>query len=526
MCDIPDFQLFSLHPTSNKTTTIVKTNQMVSQAPFGYMYFLITTKQMSRERKGIINFGRELDNDVIYQQTGHNRYICLFTLTNNGDLVFIDASGLKNRPQTALVITSTSTVVAAGSKPQPIDKYSMSMDPGSGGYAQQRRIIPMCDGLDIRVEIGRGCSWNFKWCAPLGSPDAIARTRSLLRRIYAAASQRYYVEDPHDRASTATAQQTPALHMRQPPETHWYGSLWREVPGKMYEAMDLKTGRLYAVKRLMGPRDDDAATQAWKRLAKLQAINFDTLDHPNIQATQFIDGWAVSHAALDLYHHLYPGNSRDLLTSIRASTIRVPSFAAQTQSDVRKITTWFAAQLLSALCYLDRHCVVHGNIKPENVLYQNISHHPPGNYLPQGMVRFFLVDFAFGEAGTQIGTAGYMAPETVKYHTRSGKTDLYALGVTMLELLGLLEVGEFSEGPEYWCGKLQRLTTRPVELSEGESWQYGHNQTQALCEYASLSTAMEGILRLQSDKRQDIQGAMQAFSELGEDALRFGSSTT
>ncbi|KAJ3499006.1 hypothetical protein NLG97_g680 [Lecanicillium saksenae] len=424
MCDdIPDFQLFKLHPTSNKTTNIVRTNQMVSQVPFGQMNFLIRAKQVSRKRKGMINFGRELDNDVIYQQTGHNRYLCVFTLTSIGDLFFIDASGIRNLPQTAIIATSTGTTLARGAKAQHIDN----------------------EGLDIRLEIGRGCRWKFEWCVPLNTLNAVAHTRALLRRIFVAAPHRYFVEDPRIGASKLPV--PVALHMRQPPETHWYGSLPREEPRRMYESVDLRTGKLYAVKRLIGP-SDQCAMQAWKRLARLQAMSFDALNHPNIQVTHFIDGWAENHTALDLYRHPYPGNSCDLLNAIREPAIRIPSFAAHIQSDVRKVVTGFVVQLLSELLYLDRHCIVHGNIKPENVLYQNISHLGPGNYLSQRLVRFFLVDFAFGEAGTQIGTVGYMAPETVKYHTRSSKTDHYVLGVTILELLGVLDVAEFSRGSE------------------------------------------------------------------------------
>ncbi|OAA63928.1 Protein kinase-like domain protein [Cordyceps fumosorosea ARSEF 2679] len=514
MCDgIVDFALFALHPMSAKTTNIVRFNQDCGNVPLGAKCFVVTAKQTSRRRRGMVTFGREQDNDIWYK-FGYNRHLCTFTLTPAGDVVLLDNSGLNHRPMAGLVATTTD----ANQHKHVVDRYSMSIEPEFGGRAQQRRVVPMCAGLDLRVEIGRGCVFALRWCVPVASRVDVARTRALLARVYAARPQQYLIEEPPRNAPAVTTEQQ-ALHARSPPETHWYGGLWRQAPGRTHEAVDLRTGRVYAVKRLVSPRrpdgeDDLGARQEWKRLARLQAMGFDALEHTNIQPPQFMDGWAEGHAFLDFYHHLYRGNSRDHFAPLVAH-------AGSHAAVVRACLARFAAQMLAALAYLDAHGVVHANIKPENVLYQTAWH--PAQPEPRELVRFFLVDFAFGAAETHVGTAGYMAPETVRYYTRSGKTDLYALGITMLELLGVLAVAEFRRGMRHWCLRLAALTGRAVlEAGSDDGCEFGHRQVQSLCEQGVLSRALEGMLRLQSDKRQDILGTKLAFAELGDDAFVYG----
>lgn len=86
--------------------------------------------------------------------------------------------------------------------------------------------------------------------------------------------------------------------------------------------------------------------------------------------------------------------------------------------------------LLPLLHFLHKNQVIHGNIKPENIIHQRNSH------------QLFLVDFAgatFGSSdrlreGRVMGDLRYMAPEQA-----AGKgifaSDLYSLGVTCIHLL-------------------------------------------------------------------------------------------
>jgi serine/threonine-protein kinase len=90
-----------------------------------------------------------------------------------------------------------------------------------------------------------------------------------------------------------------------------------------------------------------------------------------------------------------------------------------------------AAQVATALDYAHRHGVVHRDVKPDNVLFDE-----DGNA--------YLTDFGIATAhfharltasGRAMGTPHYMAPEQAMGKTLDGRADLYAVGVMMYECL-------------------------------------------------------------------------------------------
>ena len=90
-----------------------------------------------------------------------------------------------------------------------------------------------------------------------------------------------------------------------------------------------------------------------------------------------------------------------------------------------------ASQVATALDYAHRHGVVHRDVKPDNVLFDD-----DGNA--------FLTDFGIATAqfharltgsGRAMGTPHYMAPEQAMGKTLDGRADLYAVGIMMYECL-------------------------------------------------------------------------------------------
>ena len=82
--EVPNFALFTLHPLSRKTRSILEYNQSLGRTPPGCDHFVVTARQVARERAGMLTVGRELDNDIWYKE-GNNRYVdslaCLFSQT-------------------------------------------------------------------------------------------------------------------------------------------------------------------------------------------------------------------------------------------------------------------------------------------------------------------------------------------------------------------------------------------------------------------------------------------------------------
>lgn len=91
-----------------------------------------------------------------------------------------------------------------------------------------------------------------------------------------------------------------------------------------------------------------------------------------------------------------------------------------------------AAQLAEALDHAHRHGLVHRDVKPNNVLMTRDG-------------RPLLTDFGIAKAlhesqgltrtGTSIGTPEYMAPEQIQGQKVDGRTDIYALGIVLYEML-------------------------------------------------------------------------------------------
>ena len=89
-----------------------------------------------------------------------------------------------------------------------------------------------------------------------------------------------------------------------------------------------------------------------------------------------------------------------------------------------------AVQLCQGLAVLHRAGIIHRDIKPANLIWGN------------GIVRLLDFDAArvqkeeAKEDTVHLGTKGYAPPEQFGYGQTDARSDIYALGVTLLELLG------------------------------------------------------------------------------------------
>lgn len=90
--------------------------------------------------------------------------------------------------------------------------------------------------------------------------------------------------------------------------------------------------------------------------------------------------------------------------------------------------------------YAHQHGVVHGTLNPANILFGNSM-----QIAGFGLMRILTLHgiearspmptFLLSVAGTPLGTPGYIAPEVIQGQPIDARTDVYALGVLLLELL-------------------------------------------------------------------------------------------
>lgn len=90
-----------------------------------------------------------------------------------------------------------------------------------------------------------------------------------------------------------------------------------------------------------------------------------------------------------------------------------------------------AARVAEALAHAHRHGMVHRDVKPANVMFDSAS------------LRVVLTDFGLARAhdaeatrsGLLLGSPAYMAPELLAGARADARSDLYAVGVLLFELL-------------------------------------------------------------------------------------------
>ncbi|MFD3869400.1 protein kinase, partial [Streptomyces sp. NPDC058623] len=93
--------------------------------------------------------------------------------------------------------------------------------------------------------------------------------------------------------------------------------------------------------------------------------------------------------------------------------------------------TRIGADISSALDHVHAHGVIHHDVKPANIL---LSEEGAPHLADFGLART-VHDHSHSAPDTLVGTLGYMAPEQFLGEGASTASDIYALGVTLLEAL-------------------------------------------------------------------------------------------
>ncbi len=261
--------------------------------------------------------------------------------------------------------------------------------------------------------------------------------------------------------------------------------------GIVYKAIDLRLNRPVALKFLGAELTRDAAANERFR-HEAQAAS--ALDHPNICTIHEIDETPDHRLFIALAY--YEGET----LKKRLERGPLPVDAAL---DI-------AIQIAQGLSRAHQSGLVHRDIKPANVMIT-----------ADGLVK--IVDFGLakltGDAdmtrtGTTIGTVAYMSPEQARGEVVDGRTDVWALGVVLYEMLagarpftGKDEVAVLAsildhtpapigEARPDIAPDLQRIVTRALDKSPASRYR---SATELLADLTACRAAMSESTRTATD---------------------------
>ena len=125
-------------------------------------------------------------------------------------------------------------------------------------------------------------------------------------------------------------------------------------------------------------------------------------------------------------------------------------------------TAAVAVQVACALDYAHRHGLVHRDVKPDNILFDEDENAVVTDFgIATGHFRSRMTG-----TGNVMGTPHYMSPEQARGKILDGRCDLYALGVVMFETL--LGFPPF-DGADSYSISYKHVTETPVSPEEVDS---------------------------------------------------------
>lgn len=196
-----------------------------------------------------------------------------------------------------------------------------------------------------------------------------------------------------------------------------YEILWEIARGGMgvvYEAFDPNLERRVAIKTLhSNAHESHRASEMLERFRR-EAQAAARLNHPNIVTVyEFGNHNGTMFIAMEFVEG---SNLRDALR-------KDPAFSWEDISSIMQ-------QLLAGLGHAHQHGVIHRDVKPANIFLLKNGDLKLGDF---GVARVETSDLT--QMGSSLGTPTYMAPEQILGAMIDPRSDLFAAGVVLYELL-------------------------------------------------------------------------------------------
>jgi beta-lactam-binding protein with PASTA domain len=194
---------------------------------------------------------------------------------------------------------------------------------------------------------------------------------------------------------------------------HVVSRLARGGMATVYEAVDSRLDRTIALKVMHpGLAEDEEFVSRFIREAKSAA----RLSHPNVVAV-YDQGADDGHVFLAMEH--VPGRTlRDLLREVG-------------RLNPRQALEVFEP-MLAALGAAHQAGIVHRDVKPENVLLSDDGQVKVADF---GLARAVANATSHTTSGILMGTVGYLSPEQVERGIADPRSDVYAAGIVLFEML-------------------------------------------------------------------------------------------
>lgn len=227
--------------------------------------------------------------------------------------------------------------------------------------------------------------------------------------------------------------------------------------GAVFKARQASTGQLVAVKMLLSDRLDDSQTlvEETGRFQREMTL-IARLSHPHI--VRLIDSGVSDGRRLMILEYVDGQDLGELLRKKGPISLAV----------CKRIIV----QVLDALSEAHGMGIIHRDLKPQNIMLTGPSRRPNAKVLDFGIAEIAddhrEDDYTpLTQKGMIPGTPSYMAPEQIRCGTSTPASDLYSLGLIMLECLtGKRAVTGQSIG-EICVKQITEEVPIPEEISKG-----------------------------------------------------------
>lgn len=181
----------------------------------------------------------------------------------------------------------------------------------------------------------------------------------------------------------------------------------------VYRARQLNIRREVAIKVI---KSDLAASADFIRRFEREAETIAGLSHPHIlKLFEYGEQGGVLYLVMEL---LSGGSLSELITRERPLPLD-------------KITR-IIEQIASALDYAHQEGIIHRDLKPQNVLFDKAGNAFLSDF---GIAKLLTGETSLTQTGMAMGTPSYMSPEQWRGSIIDSRTDLYAFGIMVFEML-------------------------------------------------------------------------------------------